>query len=35
LNSFPVNRTNYPLLYDKDRNIKTAFQAIADPDFII
>ena len=35
LNTFPVNRTNYPLLYDKDRNIKTAFQAVTDPDFVI
>lgn len=35
LNTFPVNRTNYPLLYDKGRNIKTAFQAVTDPDFVI
>ena len=35
LNSYPVNRPNFPLLYDADRNIKTAFQAITDPDFVI
>jgi endo-1,4-beta-xylanase len=35
LNSYPVDRPNYPLLYDADRNIKTAFQAITDPDFEI
>jgi endo-1,4-beta-xylanase len=35
LNNYPVNRPNYPLLYDGDRNIKSAFQAVTDPDYVI
>lgn len=35
LNNYPVSRPNYPLLYDADRNIKTAFQAVTNPDFVI
>ena len=35
LNSFPVNRTNYPLLFDRDREAKTAFRAVVDPSFVI
>jgi endo-1,4-beta-xylanase len=35
LNNYPVNRPNYPLLYDGNRNIKTAFQAVSDPNFVI
>lgn len=35
LNGYPVQRPNYPLLYDADRNIKTAFQAVSDPGFVI
>jgi len=35
LNSFPVTRPNYPLLFDADRNVKTAFQAVSDPNFAI
>lgn len=35
LNNFPVSRANYPLLFDRDGNPKTAFEAITDPDFVI
>ena len=35
LNNYPVTRPNHPLLYDADRNAKTAFQAVSDPDFVI
>lgn len=33
LNTVPVERTNAPLLWDRDRNAKSALQAILDPDF--
>jgi len=33
LNDFPVTRTNAPLLWDRDREGKTALGAILDPDF--
>ncbi len=33
LDTFPVTRTNAPLLWDRDRDSKTALQAILDPDF--
>lgn len=33
LNTVPVTRTNAPLLWDRDRNAKSALQAILDPDF--
>jgi len=33
LNSFPVTRTNAPLLWDRNRNAKDALQAILDPNF--
>ncbi len=33
LNNFPITRTNAPLLWDRDRNAKSALQAILDPDF--
>ena len=35
LNNYPVNRPNYPLLYDADRNPKPAFFAITDPNYVI
>ena len=35
LNSWPVNRTNRPLLFDRDRNPKLAFWAVVDPTFTI
>jgi endo-1,4-beta-xylanase len=35
LNSYPVERPNYPLLYDKNRKFKKAFQAVSDPSFVI
>ncbi len=35
LNNFPVSRDNYPLLFNEDGSPKTAFQAIADPDYVI
>lgn len=35
LNSFPVNRRNAPLLYDRDRAAKTALRAILEDDFQI
>ncbi len=35
LNSFPVSRSNYPLLFDPDGDPKSAFQAISDPSFVI
>jgi len=35
LNNFPVSRSNYPLLFDESGSAKTAFQAIADPAFVI
>ncbi len=35
LNAFPVNRPNYPLLYDADLNTKRAFLAITDPSYVI
>jgi endo-1,4-beta-xylanase len=31
LNSFPVNRTNHPLLFDRQGNPKWAFWAVVDP----
>jgi len=33
LNNVPVTRTNAPLLWDRDRDAKSALQAILDPDF--
>jgi len=33
LNSFPIVRTNAPLLWDRNRDAKSALQAILDPDF--
>jgi endo-1,4-beta-xylanase len=35
LNSFPVNRTNRPLLFDTAGNPKAAFWAVSDPAFVI
>jgi endo-1,4-beta-xylanase len=35
LNSFPVTRTNRPLLFDTARDPKAAFWAVADPNFVI
>jgi len=35
LNSFPVARTNRPLLFDTARDPKTAFWAVVDPNFAI
>ncbi len=35
LNSFPVTRTNHPLLFDTVRNPKAAFWAVVDPAFVI
>lgn len=35
LNSWPVTRTNRPLLFDRDRNPKLAFWAVVDPTFEI
>ena len=33
LNTVPIERTNAPLLWDRDRNAKPGLQAILDPDF--
>lgn len=35
LNGYPVNRTNYPLLFDRNRDPKSAFRAVVDMDFTI
>ena len=35
LNTNPVTRTNYPLLYDRDGNAKPAFRAIVDKNYRI
>lgn len=35
LNTFPVSRSNYPLLFDPDRQPKSAFLAITDPSYQI
>jgi len=35
LNGWPVSRTNWPLLFDRDRNPKLAFWAVVDPEFAI
>ena len=35
LNYWPVDRTNYPLLFDRQRDPKAVFQAVVDPDYII
>ncbi|MCI4643732.1 MAG: endo-1,4-beta-xylanase, partial [Hyphomonadaceae bacterium] len=35
LNYFPVDRANYPLLFDPDRQPKPALYAVADPDYVI
>ncbi|MFN7057199.1 endo-1,4-beta-xylanase, partial [Hyphomonas sp.] len=35
LNSFPVTRPNYPLLFDPARQPKPAFRAITDPAYVI
>lgn len=35
LNSFPVSRNNYPLLFDPDRQPKPAFHAVTDPAYVI
>lgn len=34
LDNYPVTRTNAPLLWDRDREAKSALQAILDPDFV-
>jgi len=34
LNTFPITRTNYPLLFDRTANPKSAFWAVADPTFV-
>jgi endo-1,4-beta-xylanase len=33
LDRYPIDRTNAPLLWDRDRDAKSALQAILDPDF--
>jgi endo-1,4-beta-xylanase len=35
LNSFPVNRTNHPLLFDRSGNPKAAFWAVVNPAFAV
>jgi endo-1,4-beta-xylanase len=35
LNGYPVNRTNAPLLYDRDKEAKKAFRAIVEAEFEI
>jgi endo-1,4-beta-xylanase len=35
LNTYPVTRTNRPLLFDTARNPKAAFWAVVDPSFVI
>ena len=35
LNHFPVERENFPLLFDRQRNPKPAFHAITDPAYVI
>jgi len=35
LNSFPVERPNYPLIYNSERETKPAFLAITDPNYVI
>lgn len=35
LNGYPVNRTNAPLLFDRNRAAKIAFRAIVEPGFVI
>jgi endo-1,4-beta-xylanase len=35
LNSFPVTRTNHPLLFDTVQDPKAAFWAVVDPSFVI
>ena len=35
LNTWPVTRTNRPLLFDTARNPKSAFWAVVDPSFVI
>lgn len=35
LNTSPVTRSNYPLLYDRNLNVKTGFRAITDRNFVI
>lgn len=35
LNYWPVDRTNYPLLFDRQRDPKPVFQAVVDPDYTI
>ncbi len=34
LNTFPTTRTNYPLLFDRSNNPKSAFWAVVDPAFV-
>ena len=33
LNNFPVQRRNYPLLFDRDFEPKPALDAVVDPDY--
>ena len=35
LNYWPVDRTNYPLLFDRNRDPKAVFQAVVDPNYAI
>ncbi|MES1201157.1 MAG: endo-1,4-beta-xylanase [Pseudomonadota bacterium] len=35
LNTFPVTRTNYPLLFDRNKQPKTALYAVVDPNYTI
>ncbi|HVY85972.1 MAG TPA: endo-1,4-beta-xylanase [Caulobacterales bacterium] len=35
LNTFPVTRTNYPLLFDRAKQPKTALYAVVDPAYVI
>jgi endo-1,4-beta-xylanase len=35
LNTFPTTRSNYPLLFDRQRMPKTAFHAVVDPAYVI
>ena len=35
LNTFPAKRSNYPLLFDRQRMPKTAFYAVIDPAYVI
>lgn len=35
LNNYPLSRPNYPLIYDASRNVKPAYLAITDPNYVI